>query len=104
MSERGSFVTSYIYCDKCFDLVKGALLAKHSGLCSIQIPTWVHGGPAMPIIAGKVGASYPGGELLDIELIADELAGKVCHEVRIAVLAEDGEDIITIKPNCGDSA
>jgi hypothetical protein len=26
MSERGSFVTEYIYCDKCFHVVKKVLL------------------------------------------------------------------------------
>ena len=104
MSERGSFVTSYIYCDRCLEVVKQTLLAKRGGLCSTQIPTWQQGGDALPIIAGKVGASYPGGELFEMEAIVGELSGKVCHDIRIAVLADEGEEIFTIKPNNGGAA
>ena len=89
MSQRGSFVTEYIYCDKCFQAAKGVLLARDKGLCSVVVPHWnlEHEGPEMPIIAGKLGALWS--EAYDMETeIGPELAKVICHPVRIAVLEE----------------
>ena len=102
MSERGSFVTEYVYCDKCFEAAKSILLFCEKYLCSVVVPHWnpEHEGLEMPIIAGKVGGLYDCEELhmFERELVpALELA--LCHPMRIAVLAEGGERVFTVTPN-----
>lgn len=91
MSQRGSFVTEYIYCDKCFQAAKSVLLARDKWLCSIVVPHWnpEHEGPEMPIIAGKLGHSWSEAHAMEYE-IGPELAKVICHPVRIAVLQEIG--------------
>lgn len=89
MSQRGSFVTEYIYCDKCFQAAKGVLLARDKGLCSVVVPHWnpEHEGPEMPIIAGKLGHTWSEAHAMEHE-IGPELAKVICHPVRITVLEE----------------
>jgi hypothetical protein len=102
MSERGSFVTEYVYCGKCFEAVKKVLLLREKHLCSVVVPHWnaEREGPEMPIIAGKVGGFGAGDELLTFELgFNEELAKVLCHPMRIAVLAESGERVFTVTPN-----
>jgi len=95
MSERGSFVTEYIYCDKCLEAAKSVLLGRQSGLCSSVIPSRVEG-EALPIIAGKLGGSYQGEELHIMEQLIEDLQSMLCHDMRICVLAENGEQIFTL--------
>lgn len=99
MSERGSFVTEYIYCDKCLAAAQQVLLGTEKYLCSQQITGWSPDTPIFPIIAGKLGASRAGGEIdaMEDELVP-ALAAAICHPLRIAVLAEVGEKIITVTP------
>lgn len=99
MSERGSFVTEYIYCEKCFEAIKQILLEKEKFLCSVTIPTWEEDGGELPIIAGKIGGLYGSEELhtFDFELNG-QISKVICHPVRIAVLAEQGEQIFFINP------
>lgn len=59
MSERGSFITEYIYCDKCFEACKQILLGNTKWLNSLQIHE-------LPIIAGKIGGLYCGEEFFVI--------------------------------------
>jgi hypothetical protein len=87
MSQRGSFVTEYIYCDKCFQAAKGVLLARDQGLCSTVIPAWAPGDTELPIIAGKLGHAWSEAFVMEHE-IGPELAKVICHPVRIAVLEE----------------
>lgn len=56
MSQRGSFVTEYIHCDKCFEAAKSVLLSRNKYLCSVVVPHWNpdREGPEMPIIAGEI--------------------------------------------------
>lgn len=98
MSERGSFVTEFIYCDKCFEAAKRILLCDEKYLCSDVIHGWGDI-PHMPIIAGKIGGSYSGEELYVFEHDLNKKLSKViCHPLRIAVLAESGEEIFNIEP------
>lgn len=105
MSQRGSFVTEYIYCDKCFQAAKGVLLARDKGLCSVVVPHWnqEREGPEMPIIAGKLGHNWSEAHAIEHE-IGPELAKVICHPIRIAVLREIGPndyptaDTIVVKP------
>jgi hypothetical protein len=89
MSQRGSFVTEYMYCNKCFQAAKSVLLARDKGLCSVVVPHWnpEHEGPEMPIIAGKIGHVWSETYLMEHD-IGPELAPLICHPVRIAVLEE----------------
>ena len=98
MSERGSFVTEYIYCDKCFDAVKKVLCGKDKFLCSTIIPSWCD--QRLPIIAGKIGGAYTGEELVDMEMkYIPAIEKTICHNIRIAVLAESGERIFVAHPS-----
>lgn len=91
MSERGSFVTEYVNCPKCFTALKRVLLDTDKFLNSVTIPCWTGEGDH-PIIAGKVGHSWGGGE---IDAINDLLDGvELCHPVRVAVLCDNGQSEI----------
>ena len=97
MSERGSFVTEYM-CPKCFEAAKTVLLDNDKYLCSCVIPSWQKGNE-LPIIAGKIGAMYDGGEILSMNHLTDILAEKICHPVRVAVLCAGGQsEIILVNP------
>lgn len=100
MSERGSFVTEYIYCQKCLEVAKEVLLRRHKDLCSTVLPSWTEDGVQLPIIAGKIGGSYRGEELYDFAgEFTYQLEEKLCHQLRVAVLAEEGSRIFTIEPD-----
>ena len=97
MSERGSFVTEYIYCNECFEAAKKILLGREKYLCSAIIPSWCD--QTIPIIAGKVGGMYRGEEIDTFKKeYIPELEKIICHPMRIAILAEIGQEIITIEP------
>ena len=99
MSERGSFVTQYIYCDKCFAAVKSVLLGRDKYLCSTAIPAWSEHESELPIVAGKIGGLYRGEELHTFEFeFVPNLEKLVCHPVRIAVLAEEWQAFFTVRP------
>jgi len=107
MSERGSFVTEYIYCPKCFEAAKGVLLARDKYLCSIAIPHWDefsrNEGPELPIIAGKIGGLGEGEELITFEFdINEKLSEVLCHPMRIAVLADSDERFFIVVPKDAD--
>lgn len=92
MSERGSFCTEYIYCDRCFQAVKEVLVQDGKFLKGVVIPGW-EGGAPLPIVAGKMGGLSPGEEIWDFEMHAgQEIAEAICHPVRVAILADDGEE------------
>lgn len=100
MSERGSFVTEYIYCKKCFEVAKSVLLGNEKYLCSTTIPHWnsEKEGKELPIIAGKIGGLYDQEEIDTFEFeFIPKLKEKLCHSLRIAVLAEIGEKVFIIK-------
>lgn len=101
MSERGSFVTEYIYCDECLKAVAGVLLKDGKYLRGIQVPSWSGGLlGVLPIIAGKVGGLS---RCEEIAYFRDELCPQIekaiCHPVRIAVLAECGQKIFNLRPH-----
>lgn len=99
MSERGSFCTEYIYCPACLSAAKFVLLGREKYLCSTVLPSW--GGPDkyLPIIAGKIGGLFREEEIdtFRYEFIP-QLEGLICHPLRIAVLAECGQEILTANP------
>lgn len=100
MSERGSFVTEYIYCDKCFAACKAVLLGREKYLCSTVVPAWSEHETELPIIAGKIGGLYGGEELHTFEFwLIPELGKVICHPVRLAVIAEQGQAFFTARPS-----
>lgn len=94
MSQRGSFVTEYIYCEKCLEAARNILLAD-----SVEIY-----GQALddPIIAGLIRHSSD--EALSFELnIFPRLLAVVCHEMRVVVIPEaDNPVIFVVDPNNKD--
>ena len=90
MSERGSFVTNYIYCSECFNVCKKILLSKDKNLCSIVVPSWENG-EELPIIAGKVGGMYAYEEVVIFaNYYVPEIEKLICHPVQICVFTENG--------------
>lgn len=62
MSERGSFCTQHIGCQKCLAIAKKHLLENTKYLCSQEISSW-QSGQNLPIIAGKIGGLYASEEI-----------------------------------------
>ena len=89
MSERGSFVTEYIYCDKCLDAAWRILKGDSKYFKSFLVPGFGYMPSDFPIIAGKIGGFYPGEELHTFEFeIIPKLEAVLCHPLRIAVIGE----------------
>jgi len=84
MSERGSFVTQYIYCPKCFEIVKDVLVDDDKYLDSMPIKN-------QPIVAGRIGGLYANEESHAMEFeYGTILNERLCHRVQVAVLCEAG--------------
>jgi hypothetical protein len=106
VSERGSFVTEYIYCDKCFSALKKALIEDGYGdHASVLLGQSAKGEFEFPIIAGKVDGLYSGEEIHGMEYVIEEyVQPNICHPVRICVLADTGgEQIFHVKPSGSQS-
>lgn len=103
MSTRGSFVTQYIHCKECLEVAKRVLLADSKFLRGVSVPSWTGcAEPDLPIIAGKIGGLYSCEEIDDFEHeFVPKLAASICHPMRVAVVADDGERIFFVKPSAG---
>lgn len=99
MSERGSFVTEYVYCPDCFNGLKKILLSKHKFLCSRVVRGWESKNSNLPIIAGKIGGLFSGEEIITFDVyMRKSIESSICHSIRIAVIAEDGFELLEFKP------
>ena len=97
MSERGSFVTQYVYCPACFAVLRRHLLGDAKYWRAIELPAWTgSNSPTLPIIAGKLGGLASGDELRAMESLRDTLDSELCHRVRVAVLADSGESRVIV--------
>jgi len=96
MSDRGSFVTEYMYCDKCFEAMKQVLLDKDAD-SHHRIKAYL-AGPG--IIAGYISNVSPCGELLTMQYNVFNENNAPCHPVRIAILPEQPEasTILLVSP------
>lgn len=108
MSERGSFVTEYIYCDKCYEAAREVFVSDDKYLRGVPIPMWGEGNRTgegfgddkhpreLPIIAGKIGGLYAGEEIHEMGELLRELKPKLCdgHTVSVAVLSDSGRRAI----------
>lgn len=100
MSARGSFVTEYLSCAKCFEACRQVLCQADKFLRGVEIPTWnpQETGP-LPIVAGKIGGLAHGGELDDFEHeYGPRLATAICHPVTVAVLGESYFCVFEVRP------
>ena len=88
MSERGSFVTQFCYCDICVRALESVLASRCKNVTVIR----------GSIVAGYVSGSAPGDEIGYFEDYAEEIAAVICHPVRVAVIAEQGERFFNIAP------
>lgn len=98
MSNRGSFCTEYIYCNKCFEKLKPILLERDKFLCSTTIPSWLDDGE-LPIIAGKVGSTGDS-EIYEFERdFRDKIEDVIYHDILIAVIQDNGDaEFLKFKP------
>ena len=103
MSYRGSFVTSYIYCEKCLEEVSKILICNQKYLCSQTIDSWENCGvDKLPIIAGKIGGLAEGEEIEAFEFdFIPKLEKVICHPMQIAVIPDSDCDAVVF--NVGGS-
>ena len=93
MSERGSFVSEYIYCDQCThkinEVLKSFFDQKFFNFVKLD---------KFNIFAGKIGGLYQGEELIFFEFeVIPKIEMVICHDVRFCVLGECGEKIFTAR-------
>ena len=104
MSDRGSFVTEYIYCSDCLAVALEVLCRgeKYWDGGPVECTTGMNGEKPYPIVAGKVGCG--GGWAEEVYVLEDELmpemAKRICHSIRIAIIpeTEGAEKIVTVYP------
>jgi hypothetical protein len=99
MSERGSWCTEYIACDHCFDGLKKHFMAQEQGkyFSAQQLNSSWSG--ELPILAGKIGGLWGGEEVFVFDQeMRPGIEAAICHPVRIAVLAETGQQMLTFNP------
>ena len=90
MSERGSIVTEYIYCDTCKIAVWDWIYSQSD----YEYATAILGGS---IIVAKTHGGYPREMINSFD--PTELAKNICHTIRLAILDEKGQAIVFVRPN-----
>ena len=81
MSQRGSFCTEYIYCEKCY---RSTLEILEREMEYVKTHEPAH------IISGKVSGLYANEEVHIFQNdILPMIRGVVCHNVRLVVIPED---------------
>lgn len=100
MSERGSYCTQFIYCEACAAAVALALNPDEGGYH--EQPVSIDRGR---ILAGRMGGLYPQHEIEEFKgRVIPRIAAVLCHPLRIALLAEAGEQIVRVDPLSGENA
>lgn len=94
MSERGTWVTEHIYCAQCLETFQKFLSER--GCLTDRNKYWSYVKPSAWCFAGRISGLYAGEEIHDWDSMAEDLAKILCHPLRIAVLAENGEKIYKI--------
>lgn len=103
MSERGSFVTEYIYCKKCFEAAWEVLNRNEKWMHATIAHGYGEVKSQTRIISGGIGGLYPRQEIDDFKYeIIPLLQNVICCPLRMAVLAETGWFLTTIKPKGKD--
>lgn len=83
MSERGTYCTQYIHCNRCAAAVAKSMVGE----------PWE--GAVASVANGRafmahIRASHPGGEIEQVEDVAGQISKLVCHPVRLMVLTDSG--------------
>ena len=99
MSDRGCWMTEFIYCPKCREIVRGVL----SDILLEPVHIITQGPDSeMGSLHGRVSGLYPGEEIDVFENeIIPALEGRVCHPVRLVVIAESVDLAKTFKAGPG---
>jgi hypothetical protein len=91
LSERGSYVTEYVYCPECFEGLKAILFVPAEKYLTATLVTSWHPDKTLPIIAGKVGGLAAGEERFTFDVVLrPHIESALCHPLRIAVLPDSG--------------
>jgi len=97
VSERGSWVTQYIYCPECVCAVRDAIAAADadSGYAIETISA-----PQGPIFGGFISGPGLNGEHITFEVdMREEIESRICHPLSVAVLSDGGANLFyTLKP------
>ena len=107
MSERGSFTTQYIYCDRCYEAVREVLVSDDKYLRGVPIPMWGEGQRTgvgfgddnhpreLPIVAGKIGGLYAGEEKYAMLELLAEIKPNLCpgHSIIVGVIPDSSEPV-----------
>lgn len=96
MSQRGSFVTEYVYCSECFEKLKKVLLDNEKYCTSIVIPSCFPNDDDLNIIAGKVGSTWSGGEVVEIEQRLADIEPGLCHAMTVVVIPESEQPVTIV--------
>lgn len=95
MSERGSFVTEFIYCESCYQAMEHMLTSRQDKYLTCKRVD------KFPILAGKIGGLYFGEELDSMRnLIFEYLpSGTLCCSIRLVVIPDNEKvTLFTIHP------
>jgi hypothetical protein len=97
VSERGTWVTEFIYCDRCVEAFRKFL--EDSVCADDESKYWSFRRLGEHAFAGRISGMFPGEELQLFEYdIVPKLKEMLCHSLRIAVLADGGSEIFTVLP------
>lgn len=98
MSERGSWITEYIYCSKCAEQFRRFLIETGAH----EPNKYWSGLEIVPgaIFAGRIGGLYSGEEPHAWEELQEKLRPMLCHPIRVAVIpeSESAQGIYKVDP------
>lgn len=96
MSDRGTFITDCIYCEKCLNAVREEIERNNLVTVYMDQKNDTH-------VSGTIKEGCPGFEIAYFrEYIIPEIEKRICHTIRIAVLAESGQKMFMAVPVGGD--
>lgn len=103
MSERGTWLSGRIYCKEC--RLGFLRFLELTGAAPPPCRHWSGLQFAPGAFCGEIGGLYGGEELhyWETELL-EALGQQICHPVRIAVLADEGERMYEVRPKGSGTA
>lgn len=91
MSDHGAYVTEYLHCSVCYDRLMVHLSARLTTRPCEVVPGH--------LLSGTISGLYAREEIHQMVSILEDFPA--CHPVRVAIVAERGEAIVTI---CTDAS
>ena len=100
MSERGSFVTEYMYCHNCF-LKMQAVLERHLQFITYPVNTRINDSgeevkEPTSIIAGKTRGTSSNEVINEFQYCIFDKDNAPCHPVRFCVIDEDDQKLFIV--------